>query len=370
LHSKGKKIVIASVTIIALFVFCTTIEYGLTAPITNPIVVKMDNSPAVNTATETLQENTPGAAVVDYNSLAYDLDMWRAYGGVIWVGHGSQQGVETQQGSLSWKDLAAKVEDTPSKDVILTCYSAAILAYVPQGKVPLAFRGVMDAKLGALIVSYALTKNKAILGEAIQDIMDLMSGKAQPMLLRYMEPGEYYLGWGYLTNYELLTDFAIPIMMVLIFTVILGFPDDGPMGDLVNTWMDDNWPTLVQGFFQETMDLASGQSPTTDAVDLADTCANLMTDSLGTAMDAISFVFDNLSVGEAILYGVIFVAVMALTIVTLGALEAAKILVAAAQCVLALIQLLNDVANPYVVYPPPPSSGGGGGGGGGRPRPE
>jgi len=216
LYSKSKRLVIASAAIVAFLVYFSTVQCGLSSPITTPLVVKMDNSSGVNIAADTLKENIPSTLIVDYSSPAYYLAIWRAYAGVIWVGHGSQEGVQTQQGLLAWDALAARVEATPSKDMVLACYSAAILSYTPVGNVPVSFKGEIDAKLGALIIAYDLTGSKATLVKAFQQFADILSEKVQPAPL--LAPGEYYV-WNYLTNFEFVAFFA-GLMFLFFLTII------------------------------------------------------------------------------------------------------------------------------------------------------
>lgn len=144
LDYRSRKILLASVAIIGVLVFLGTVQGGLSSPVLVPVVVKMDNSPGVNISVDTVKENNPNSVVVDYNSLAYLFIIGRAYGGVVWVGHGSQEGVQTQQGMETWQALAAKVEVAPSKDIILACYSAEILNYAPKAQVPVTFNGMMQ----------------------------------------------------------------------------------------------------------------------------------------------------------------------------------------------------------------------------------
>jgi len=191
-----RKIIIMSAAIIAFLAFISTAQQGLSQPITSRVIVKMDNSYSVNLASGTLKENMPDAMIVDYNSPAYFLVIWRAYGGVVWVGHGSQEGVNTEQGLLSWETLAARVESTPSKDVVLACYSAAILSYVSRSLVTISFKGDIDARMGALVVSYLLTGSPTIILQATQLAEALMTGKtvATTLGLTNDEVASFFIG--------------------------------------------------------------------------------------------------------------------------------------------------------------------------------
>jgi hypothetical protein len=166
-----------SAAIIVFLAFFSTAQQGLSQPITSRVIVKMDDSPGVNLAAETLAQNVPNTLIVDYNSLAYHLVIWRAYGEVVWIGHGSQQGISTVQGILTWQEFAVQVKTAPSRDFILACDSNAILSYLPASNILMSFSGPTDARLGALMISYLLTGKTAVLEKGFTVALNLLEGK-------------------------------------------------------------------------------------------------------------------------------------------------------------------------------------------------
>jgi hypothetical protein len=246
LDTRRRNVLLAAGLIVFL-AFFTTVETSLGQPLTSQVIVKMDNSPGVDIASKTLAENMPDSVVVDYNSLAYRLDIWRAYSGVIWVGHGSQQSINTEQGPLTWKAFATQISSAPSKDVVLACNSASILNYTLTGQVAMAFRGEVDAELGALVVAYRLTGNKAVLPEFLSVAEGLLRGEAKLMPLMIVGGGGGSGGSGSSSSTEL--EEITLLVNVVIDSVGLLSGLDPPEPTISLEWID--WFHIIWGSFAE-----------------------------------------------------------------------------------------------------------------------
>ena len=94
---------------------------------------------------------------------------------------GDKSGVFLGGEKLSWEEFAEQVKTTPSKDLILTCYSERILNYtrdaVTFGNNPI------DAVIGANLASYILTGETKPLKLAVDRVVRIMSGSENPILL-------------------------------------------------------------------------------------------------------------------------------------------------------------------------------------------
>ncbi len=69
----------------------------LSTPVMADVVVVMHRDSAVNTAVRTITENAPDVRVVEYGSLEYALTISRTVGRVVWVSHGSEEGILAEE---------------------------------------------------------------------------------------------------------------------------------------------------------------------------------------------------------------------------------------------------------------------------------
>ncbi|MHA1772072.1 MAG: hypothetical protein ACTSYL_04465 [Candidatus Thorarchaeota archaeon] len=167
----------------------------LSAPVVSDVVVVMHHDRAVNTAVQTIVANDPHVRIVEYGSLEYALTIHRTAGRVVWVSHGSEQGILAGPHVLSWRAFSSRIQMTPGKDIVLACDSAKISKYVSFPQV-LSFKGIVDAQLGALIISYILSQNSDIIPRINHYIQNMIAGKEQPTLLPTVtESPNFWIRW-------------------------------------------------------------------------------------------------------------------------------------------------------------------------------
>jgi len=178
------------IMMLMLLVFSMTLIPMLMQPLVFQLAVKMSDDKAVDVAVKTLESNGPKPIVVTYNSPMYHLLVWRACAGVIWIGHADQNGVLLLNEKVSWEKFAKHIKQTPSKDIILTCYSQKILAYTEEaitfGDTPI------DAVIGANLISYILTGEIKPLKQAVERAIKIAIGKEKPTPLYLSEEETAY----------------------------------------------------------------------------------------------------------------------------------------------------------------------------------
>ncbi len=121
-------------------------------------VIHLDREDAIDSASNTLRENIPELNILEYGSLKYQLLAHRIIQPLIWIGHGNKEGICINNELSSWEDFSKDLQYTPSKDVVLSCYSQQVIdqSSLTQEKV-ITFNGEIDAIYGSLIVSYLFT---------------------------------------------------------------------------------------------------------------------------------------------------------------------------------------------------------------------
>lgn len=65
----------------------------LSVPIFNHLVVVLTPDSSVDRAADVMKQEIPCAMVVEYGSLEFGVIAHRAYGGVTWISHGSEESV-------------------------------------------------------------------------------------------------------------------------------------------------------------------------------------------------------------------------------------------------------------------------------------
>ena len=164
----------------------------LSSPVVSDVVVVMHHDSAVSTAVRTITANVPDVRVVEYGSPEYALMIHRVLGRVVWVSHGSDEGVLAGSHVLGWRALGDRVMMTPGKDIVLACGSIVINRYVVGGS---AFGfGMIDAILGGLVTSYLLVSSTrdrvaagSILSKSTGRLAVLLKDPAAPIFLHYTE---------------------------------------------------------------------------------------------------------------------------------------------------------------------------------------
>ncbi|MCF2138293.1 MAG: hypothetical protein K9W43_13760 [Candidatus Thorarchaeota archaeon] len=166
----------------------------LSAPVVSDVVVVMHHNRAVNTAVRTITANDPSVQVVEYGSLEYALTIHRTAGRVVWVSHGSKDGILAGSQVLSWRAFSDMIEMTPGNDIVLACDSNEITQYVVRSSV-FSF-GMIDAILGGLITSLVLFSSMGTLGNIdsiyfkfTKRLTVLFNDPSAPIFLHYIGGG-------------------------------------------------------------------------------------------------------------------------------------------------------------------------------------
>ncbi len=164
-----RRIAIITIAGILAVLTCTMfIPQVFSIPLFAPVVITFDSSnQAVKTSTNTILDLYPTAKVIKYEdagSLWNVLTMMRSYSQLILIGHGSDKGILSSQGTIiPWKNITDWVNTQPSTDVyFLSCNSntASKLVHKPS----LGFVGNVDGPLAAYAIAMKdnLNHNQAI----------------------------------------------------------------------------------------------------------------------------------------------------------------------------------------------------------------
>ncbi len=154
-------------TFFVIFITLTmSVIPAFTTPTVSVLAVKMDDDLSIDAAIRTLEQNTPGIHVVEYGSFEYNLLLWRSINPTIWISHGSEEGFKLNGEICDWSNLEKPIRTTKNKDIILSCHSDSLIKQTSlTDKDVITFNSAVDAELGALLVSYALTNNNGIINK-------------------------------------------------------------------------------------------------------------------------------------------------------------------------------------------------------------
>jgi hypothetical protein len=165
----------------------------LSVPIFSHVVVVMTPDSSVEKAVDVMREEIPDAIVVEYGSVEYNLVAHRAYGGVTWISHGSEENVKLGTRETTWNNMASLVRMTPSRDTVLACYSSAIYEYIDNKEV-IAFPGLIDSVMGALLASIIVTRSHDTIQRFCGQAEAVIDGKQSVDPLYYYVVGQLGLG--------------------------------------------------------------------------------------------------------------------------------------------------------------------------------
>ncbi len=164
-----------SVIVVLLFVVSPMAIMPLGTMIPRDVIVTMNNDSSVIDSVKTIQSNVDDVIVVEQGSIEYALMIHRIVGAVVWASHGSEDGILSTNGIMSWSSFSTLLETTKGMDVVLACDSAQVYDFVSQDRV-IAFGGAIDAVLGGLFASWLLTGAREILSSAADRAMALVEG--------------------------------------------------------------------------------------------------------------------------------------------------------------------------------------------------
>jgi len=117
----------------------------------------------------------------------------RAVGEVIYVRHGTQQGIKVKGNIISWENFAKEIHRFPSKTIyVAACYSenlAKIAEKNRSNKIIFGFKGLVDVDEAAYITTATITATKGDMEKAqklLKELTEIMFGKI-------IEPWKYKL---------------------------------------------------------------------------------------------------------------------------------------------------------------------------------
>jgi len=161
---------------------------ALSTPVATTLAVEMTNDPTVHKAATILEHNA-GVHLVKYGSIEYSLLIHRTVNPVIWISHGSDQGIEVQEQVESWSFAKDLVERTMNKDIVLTCDSSKLLQYGVSSSEVITFSGEIDAELSALVFSYVLNNKESTVQQINSRVTELITNpnSMKPLYLSQTE---------------------------------------------------------------------------------------------------------------------------------------------------------------------------------------
>jgi len=152
------------------------------------VIVSMDNDDqAVQTAIHTIVRNTPNTIVTTFDSHQFNSLIRQRVKVVIWVAHGSEEGFLINDQIKPWQNLVQWIKTTPSKDITLMCDSSTImeLSDLSRNDV-MTFTNDIDAVLGGLFVSWALTQVSSLFDKISLRLHKLVTGTTNAHSLGYV----------------------------------------------------------------------------------------------------------------------------------------------------------------------------------------
>ena len=184
--SKTKKIT----SILILLVLSLGVIQAFSTPVIGSIAVRMSSDETIDNSIAILESNLDNLEVLDFNSLEYAIEISRRIGPVIWVGHGNEQGIQTDKDLLSWEDFSTSIMRTASIDYVLSCYSDNLIKTTSiSNNDAVTFTGEIDSSLGALLVSYAFNPTEKVIGDLVSYVGDLLTGQVEFNPLRLIVDG-------------------------------------------------------------------------------------------------------------------------------------------------------------------------------------
>ena len=170
---KGINILIMTV------IFGMTIIPALSTAVPGNFAVQLARDNTINKASTVLEENMPGINVIEYGSFRYALIAHRIVTPTVWIGHGDENGIATNDEQISWREFSEEIARTPTSDVILACHSSELLTQTTlTDKDAFTFKGEIDATIGALITAYLLTKSDSVFDELLNHASSIMGHEA------------------------------------------------------------------------------------------------------------------------------------------------------------------------------------------------
>jgi len=180
-------------TVFLFLVFSMQLLPALTSPAAFPVVVVLSGDEPVMYTANKIGELLQNAMVVEKDSVFGTLILMRTVGEVIYVGHGTQQGIKVGGNIVSWENFAKEIRYVPSKTIyVAACYSENLAKIVEKkglSKLIFGFKGLVD-------VDEATYKTTATIAAAKGDVeraQKLLRELTEIMIGKIVEPWKYKL---------------------------------------------------------------------------------------------------------------------------------------------------------------------------------
>ncbi|MDF1541227.1 MAG: hypothetical protein P1Q69_20180, partial [Candidatus Thorarchaeota archaeon] len=189
-------------------------------PVFGNTVIVMHHDASVDISLKTLQEQTGPLHVIEYGSAEYLLVIHRLVDSVIWLSHGSDDGILTETGYMEWVSFAKILDMTRATDIVLACNSDNLDAFVKNPVI--TFSGSIDARFGAAIVAWLLTASITSLSFVFEIFIKLMTHDLSLLPLY----------WGPIEKTWFFLDAAIFILQTVSITFMVFWATLNPMSTL------------------------------------------------------------------------------------------------------------------------------------------
>ncbi len=129
-------------------------------PDSTPLIVEFGDSTEEKAAVSEIRTLLPHTKIVKFSSNTMSEALRFAIGPVIFVGHGSSEGIMTTNGLISWKEMSSIFSFSKSnQQFILSCDSEyGVEIAKKQGINMIGIPGKVDAIIGADVVSFAILR--------------------------------------------------------------------------------------------------------------------------------------------------------------------------------------------------------------------
>ncbi len=197
---------------------------GMTLPTTTPVVIVFGNSTEEILALQTLQQFVPNAIIVKHNSFQADLYSFKTTSMIFFIGRGSNQGILTQEGVLSWESIVMRYQQQAKLSIFLSCQSPRVVTL--NGMISLGMDGsLVDAVVAGSIAGVywgIYSQNMNIIRTALDSLkqrsVQLVRGEALPFFLAdKMEINEW------LDNVNIVQDVYFSFFLDKVFDIAVTF---------------------------------------------------------------------------------------------------------------------------------------------------
>jgi len=211
-------------TILVVFLcYSMTILPVLTSPITSSIVVLLSRNEATTYTAGKISDLLEDTIIVGTQSVWDNLLLIRSAGEVIYVGHGTKQGIRIGANLVDWGKFAREAHYVPAKTYVAACYSeraAEVGGTSGSSRVFFGFRGFVDVDEAAYTTVARIAAARGNVGRArglLQELTMTMIGKIlEPekhklwLLAAHDVRDIWWVYWKEYQSYELYVEYTHP----------------------------------------------------------------------------------------------------------------------------------------------------------------